>query len=143
MNNKINSTLMTKLLNVLEQKENSIDKIKELIQSLWTLREALNEDVCSYSFLFSLRYKFIENGSLPIKLKTDTKDITINLENRTITILSYAQEKEVIIQLNPNEISDELWDFLFSVANSDSKLDLSKLEENYTSENNLDLSGIW
>ena len=147
MKNKFNGALMTRLLNVLEQKEGSEEKLKELVNSLWTLRENLNEDVCNYTFLFELKYRLIdelESKRLPFANGGEGKDVTIDLINRTVGILSFSQEREVIIKLKDNEMSDALWEFLFEIINNgEAKLDLREIEETYTTTTDIDLSGLW
>ena len=142
MRQELNETLSAMICDVLDKRLDAESKLKEFVSAVWTIRTTLKKDICSYNLLHTLHFNYYTEDTAPIllKLTSESRDIGINVTDRIVTITNFGDEKQAVITLNEDEMSDELYNFIFR-HQDDLPLDLSKLTEKYTI-NDIDCSGV-
>jgi len=145
MEKNINGQLGDLLLDLIENKEESYEKLLEFTNAIWTVRKRIGKDICSYNLLTAIKFSLDDKSYLqfPISIAGE-KDITINFKERTVGVMNYEKGRFVLIKLNEGGMSEELYDFIYETCKTrkDVQLDLNKLEEKYEIEDDIDLSGV-
>lgn len=120
------------VLNVGEKAEKAKEELKKMVYGLYELKQ-LDIHVVSWDILCSFKTTFDTNSKW-VTLRTNDKDVIFNLVDRRITIISYSQLVSIKITLKNAESSDELYDFVSTLHQEEPRIDLSRIDEEYTKE---------
>lgn len=141
-------TCMMYIMDIFNGNEEAIGKLEEYINALWTVRTHVEKSQMSYNMLFAM-HNYFENMHKntfkktsyieTIKIPTEYLDASFDLVRKSITVIDYTTWKLWKAELEEDEPSDELLDFIVDFFFKDVKIEDIK---EFKHKEDLDLSGV-